>query len=233
MAVIHKTTMKPEKPELLAAWLPTQPWYIGTAREPELTKAGGFRLDDPQGEVGIEFMVVTDQSGDQPVSYHVPLTYRGAPLDGADQALIGTSEHGVLGRRWVYDGTHDPVLIAQLAALLQNRAEPQAQSTTDTPDPSVTPHFTGAGFSTVAVSPAVVNGQHSTDVVVETAAETEPPPSEPAGSVTIKVTRVLRPDQQAPLADSAEARGYVTAGWRSPDGEESRAAFVVLCDTVR
>jgi hypothetical protein len=26
---------------------------------------------------------------------------RGAPLDGADQALIGTSEHGVLGRRWV------------------------------------------------------------------------------------------------------------------------------------
>jgi hypothetical protein len=53
---------------------------------------------------------------------------RGAPLDGADQALIGTSEHGVLGRRWVYDGTHDPVLVAQLLALLQGHAEPQAHA---------------------------------------------------------------------------------------------------------
>jgi hypothetical protein len=36
---------------------------LRTAREPELARAGGFRLDDPQGEVGIEFMVVTDGSG--------------------------------------------------------------------------------------------------------------------------------------------------------------------------
>lgn len=135
MAVIYKTTMTPSKLELLAAWLPRQPWYIGTASEPHLTKAGGFRLDDPQGEVGIEFMVVTDNSGERPRSYHVPLSYRGAPLDGADRALIGTSEHGVLGRRWVYDGTHDPVLVAQLLDLLQGRAEPQAQSETDTPRP--------------------------------------------------------------------------------------------------
>jgi hypothetical protein len=39
-----------------------------------LAKAGGFRLDDPQGEVGIEFMVVTDTAGPQPVAYLVPLT---------------------------------------------------------------------------------------------------------------------------------------------------------------
>jgi len=37
----------------------------------------------------------------------VPLTYRGAPLDGAEDALVGTTEHGVLGRRWVYDGTRE------------------------------------------------------------------------------------------------------------------------------
>ena len=56
-------------------------------------------------------MVVTDGSDDRAVSYLVPLTYRAAALEGADGALIGTTEHGVLGRRWVYDGIGDPVLV--------------------------------------------------------------------------------------------------------------------------
>ncbi len=134
MAVIHQTTLTPGKLELLAAWLPAQPWYAGSEQQPALARAGGFRLDDPDGEVGIEFMVVTDSSGDRPVSYHVPLSYRAAPLDGADDALIGTAEHGVLGERWIYDGPHDPVLASQLLALLQGEAEPQAQRVSDTPD---------------------------------------------------------------------------------------------------
>jgi Maltokinase N-terminal cap domain len=54
MAIVHNTTMSPGKLELLTAWLPAQPWYLGTGRAPELVKAGGFRLDDPEGEVGIE-----------------------------------------------------------------------------------------------------------------------------------------------------------------------------------
>ncbi|MEV7440158.1 1,4-alpha-glucan branching protein [Streptomyces sp. NPDC091204] len=143
MAIIHKTTMSPGKLELLAAWLPAQPWYLPTGRPPVLARAGGFRLDDPEGEVGIEFMVVTDTSGEEPTAYHVPLTYRGAPLVGAEAALVGTTEHGVLGRRWVYDGPHDPVLTAQLLALFQGRVEPQAQSLSDTPDPTVTARYDG------------------------------------------------------------------------------------------
>jgi hypothetical protein len=233
MAVIYKTTLTPSKLELLAAWLPKQPWYIGTASEPRLAKAGGFRLDDPQGEVGIEFMVVTDTSGERPCSYHVPLSYRGAPLDGADRGLIGTSEHGVLGRRWVYDGTHDPVLVAQLLALLQGRTVPQAQSATDTPDPSVTSHFTGVGFSTVVASTVVDDGQHGTAIVVETEEEAGPRgPS--AGGVTIDVVRVLRPGPQDARSDAArEARGHVVAEWRSDNGDRSRGPFAVLRDTVR
>jgi hypothetical protein len=231
MAVIHNTTMTPGKLELLAPWLPAQPWYTGTEHEPELTKAGGFRLDDPQGEVGIEFMVVTDGSGDRPVAYHVPLTYRGTPLDGADQGLIGTAEHGVLGRRWVYDGTHDPVLLAQLLALLQGRVEPQAQSATNTPDPSVTGHFAGEGFSCVVGPTAVANGPHSTDFIVEIAAEAESP-APPVSRMTLHVMRVLLPDQQIPLTDTAEARGHITAGWRLPGGDKGRGVFVVLRDAV-
>ena len=132
MALIHHTTMTPSKLELLAEWLPRQPWYQGDGTT-DLRTAGGFRLDDPEGEVGIEFMVVADG----PVVYHVPMTYRGAPLEGAEQALIGTAEHGVLGTRWLYDGVHDPVLRAQLSALLRGEAVPQMQARSNTADPSV------------------------------------------------------------------------------------------------
>jgi hypothetical protein len=151
MAVIHHTTLKPSKLELLADWLPLQPWYVATGRPVALAKAGGFRLDDPRGEVGIEFMVVTDAADEGPVSYHVPLTYRGAPLAGAEHALVGQAEHGVLGQRWVYDGVHDPVLMTQLARLLRGQVLPQAQSVSDTPDPTVVAHFTGSALTQSAL----------------------------------------------------------------------------------
>ncbi|MDA2814850.1 1,4-alpha-glucan branching protein [Nocardiopsis sp. RSe5-2] len=131
MAEIHRTSLHPTKLELLTGWLPSRPWYRGQGA-PELSKAGGFRLDDPEGEVGIEFMVVADASGPAPTAYLVPLTYRGAPLDGAQNALLGTMEHGVLGTRWVYDALRDPVAVAQLTALLEGRVQAQEQSVSDT-----------------------------------------------------------------------------------------------------
>jgi hypothetical protein len=131
MAVIHNTTLTPSKLELLNRWLPAQSWFAETG---DLSKAGGFRLDDPDGEVGIEFMIVRTGGGD---AYLVPMSYRGAALDGADDALIGTSQHGVLGRRWVYDGERDPVVRSQLAALLRGEVAAQAQSASDSVDPTV------------------------------------------------------------------------------------------------
>ncbi|GAB3986101.1 hypothetical protein GCM10029978_100720 [Actinoallomurus acanthiterrae] len=141
MAFIHHTTMTPTKLELLTEWLPKQSWYVGGAGTPELHKGGGFRLDDPAGEVGIELMVVVDTSGREPVAYLVPMGYRGTALGGVPgEALIGTSEHGVLGKRWIYDGAHDPVVMARLRALLRGEAVPQRQSVSDTPDPTVIVH---------------------------------------------------------------------------------------------
>lgn len=137
MAEIHQTTMTPTKLELLERWLPGQPWYDGDGA-PDLNKVGGFRLDDPDGEVGMEFMFVTDQSTG--ATYHVPMTYRGAALPSAESALIGTSEHGVLGTRWIYDGIRDPVLVTQLTALLHGTVSAQHQSLSDAPDPSVQLH---------------------------------------------------------------------------------------------
>lgn len=229
MAVIHNTTLSPTKLELLATWLPTRPWYLGTAEVPELAKAGGFRLDDPRGEVGIEFMVVTDTSGDRPVAYHVPLTYRGAPLDGAERALIGTTEHGVLGTRWVYDGVEDPVLVKQLLALLEGRAEPQAQSVTDTPDPSVTTEFTGEdGSVTEVVTATATSGARGSVVALTTAATGRR--EDPTERTAIEVVRVLAAERETPGTDGVQGR--VTAGWRTPEGAERRASFAVLRRTA-
>ncbi|WP_067690394.1 maltokinase N-terminal cap-like domain-containing protein [Nocardia jejuensis] len=136
MAEIHRTTLQPSKLELLSGWLPRQPWFHG-AGTPRLSKAGGFRLDDPAGDVGLEFMVLTDSSGPTAITYHVPMAYRGEPLAGNDHALIGISEHGVLGRRWFYDGEFDPVLRTQALALLTGRALPQAQNESGTVDDTV------------------------------------------------------------------------------------------------
>src|SRR5690349_5305355 len=110
MALIHKATLSPTKVELLAGWLPGRDWHTGPTGE--VRRVAGYRFDAPAGAVGIETMLV--QVGDGPV-HQVPLTYRDAPLDGADEWLIGTSEHSVLGKRWVYDAFGDPVYAAALA----------------------------------------------------------------------------------------------------------------------
>jgi hypothetical protein len=208
MSTIHHTTMAPTKLQLLAGWLPGRPWYRGGAGTPELARAGGFRLDDPEGEVGIEFMAVTDSRDGQPVTYHVPMTYRGAPLEDAVGALIGTAEHGVLGTRWIYDGTRDPVLTGQLLALLAGRAVPQMQSVSDTPDPGVVAHLAGSGISSIT---EVADSLGSTDIRMGSGA-------------TLRVNRILQPEDSGP----APAAGHVTAHWMAPDGSKVRGRYVVL-----
>ncbi|KRC65341.1 hypothetical protein ASE12_11555 [Aeromicrobium sp. Root236] len=114
MAILHANAdITPTKPELLATWLPTQPWFAGDASA--LEHLGAYRFDDPDGEVGMETHLV--RAGDGPV-LQVPWTYRGAPLDGAESHLVGTMEHTVLGDRWVYDAIADPVYQAVLTATI-------------------------------------------------------------------------------------------------------------------
>ncbi|QIS03954.1 1,4-alpha-glucan branching protein [Nocardia brasiliensis] len=195
MAVIHQTTMVPTKLELLTTWLPTRPWYRGTGR-PVLRRAGGFRLDDPAGAVGIEFLVIVDGAGVEPVGYLVPFAYRGAPLDDAEEALVGTSMHGVLGQRWLYDGTRDPVVQAQIAALVAGTAEPQAQHDSGKPDPSI--RVTPVELVLPAPAPAV-DGDGHTDI----------------GDV-VRVHRVLRPE-------AVSTAGQVSVPWQLADGVRVRS----------
>lgn len=217
MAIVHDTTMSPGKLELLAAWLPARPWFPGSGREPELTKAGGFRLDDPRGEVGIEFMLVADG----PVVYQVPMTYHGRELPGAEGRLIGTSEHGVLGPRWIYDGIRDPVLVAQLVAFFQGEVEAQAQSVSHTPDPTVTVQPSVGGPLAVISSVVTADEPSGTGLLVDTAG----PDGRPAGQLAIRIRRVLRPD-------AGEAGDpCLSATWRQPDGSRARGVLATALYT--
>lgn len=110
MAIVHRATVTPSKIELVTAWLDRQAW--GGAGEVE--KIGGYRFDDPDGEVGVEALLV--RRG--PYVLHVPLTYRAAPLADAETHLVGTMEHSVLGRRWIYAAAGDPVALACFAEAL-------------------------------------------------------------------------------------------------------------------
>jgi hypothetical protein len=102
----------PSFAEFLPEWVSSQPWYEGTGR-PSLTPVGFIRIEDPDGEVGMESHLVSDGR----TVYHVPMTYRGRPLP-AHTGLIITADHSVLGPRWIYDAENDPVWVAEVLRLV-------------------------------------------------------------------------------------------------------------------
>jgi hypothetical protein len=206
---IYQTTLSPTKLELLTGWLPSRPWWAGAT--PRLTKAGGFRLDDPAGQVGLEFFVALDTASGVAVAYLVPLTYRGAPAEGLEHALIGTAEHGVLGTRWVYDGAHDPVLTASLLGLVVGTLPAQAQSLTDTTDDSVATHWPYLPVA-AAGSAGVADDEHGTTVRLRT----------DGPDVLLRLVR--RFDVEAPVGAD---EGYVSATWQLPDGSSTRRHVVL------
>ncbi|GAA1746854.1 maltokinase N-terminal cap-like domain-containing protein [Aeromicrobium alkaliterrae] len=151
MAIVHTgADMTPTKHELLAAWLPTQPWWPTGAQVPE--PEASFRLDDPAGEVGIETFLLRVGGG----VVQVPVTYRAAPLPGGE--LIGETEHSVLGHRWVHLATSDPVYVAETTATIREGRgqaalqEPDGTSITRTTTATVQGSGAGSGQLHVAVA---------------------------------------------------------------------------------
>ncbi|WP_061943266.1 maltokinase N-terminal cap-like domain-containing protein [Brevibacterium ravenspurgense] len=111
MAILYNVELSPGKIDLIEEWLPKQPW-ANVEPGTKLSRVSSFRFDDPAGEVGVEFHLVKAADGDDTV-YQVPLTYRGAPLAGAEGHLITEMDHPKLGHRWVYDGAADPVCVLE------------------------------------------------------------------------------------------------------------------------
>ncbi|AII07834.1 CG0192-related protein [Rhodococcus opacus] len=186
MALIHHAQLSPSKAELLGDWVPRQSW-IGSADASSLEVVGAYRFDDPAGEVGIETHLVRTADGQV---VQVPVTYRGAPMAGAEASLITTMQHSVLGERWVYDACADPVYASALAtAILTGGTEAELEFAAPGERREVTTRVSGSGSpgSTVPVVGAVTCANEGTATVVTTAA------------IGIRVFRVIDPDRVADL----------------------------------
>ena len=109
---------------------------------------------------GVETILV--RVGEGPV-LQAPLTYRGAPLEGADAFLITEMEHSVLGPRWVYDAVGDPVYADVLhRAIVTGGTEADLQTAVDgrlEPGPK---SATAQGSGTAADAPTITSVQVAT-----------------------------------------------------------------------
>jgi hypothetical protein len=112
VALFHRATITPTKSDLITEWAPTQPWGPSSSAD-AIEVIGSYRFDDPNGRVGMEVHLVRAEGA----VFQVPLTYRDAPLDGGEGALVTEMHHSVLGTRWVYDGLRDPQLVMMLAGV--------------------------------------------------------------------------------------------------------------------
>jgi hypothetical protein len=111
MGIYHVSTLTPSKLEIIAGWIPTQPW--GPSHEATVEVLGSYRFDDPNGRVGLEtHLVLADGQ-----LFQVPLTYRDEPLGGADHGFISEMHHSALGTRFIYDGLADPLYRTMLAGV--------------------------------------------------------------------------------------------------------------------
>ena len=224
MAILHHgATLTPAKVDLVEGWIGAQRWYAAKGRVPRLTRLFSWRLEDPEGQVGIETLILSDDASTPPVTYQVPLTYRSAPLPGAAHALVGTIEHSVLGTRYVYDAPHDPVYAAQLFALATGQAAAASARVSDAVEDAV--HGTGTDRGLLVHSSTVLSGEQSNTSIIAMARDAE-------GLDHPVITKVFRalaagenPDVvlQGALARAGSTRvpaslGAVTGSWPSPDG---------------
>ncbi|KQQ00026.1 MULTISPECIES: CG0192-related protein [unclassified Rathayibacter] len=189
MALLHRATITPTKLELVEAWAPAQPWCPGGG----VAQVAAYRFDDPAGEVGIETLIVRAAGG--PV-LQVPLTYRGAPLEGGEPWLIGTTTHSVLGERWVYDAAGDPVAVAAFATAIrtggvQAEIEIEIDGVMLRRDPTATVRGTGSASAPTPVPPAIATRSDERSTRIE------------AGGFVLTLRRVL---------DDAPADGEALVG---------------------
>lgn len=148
--------------------------------------AGAYRFDDPDGRVGIETFLIA--AADRVLQ--VPVTYRGEPLDGYEDSLVTTMEHSVLGRRWVYDATGDPVYAGTLTQTILSGGT-QAELKYDYPAPpeklNITTHVRGSGDSGTEVPTidSVTTSRSETATTIQ------------ANGVTLEIFHVIDPTRVA------------------------------------
>ncbi|WP_427004720.1 1,4-alpha-glucan branching enzyme [Pseudarthrobacter sp. H2] len=231
-----RPTMTPALRELLGAWLPRQRWFPVKSAAFTFQPAGGLRLagglaeGGAGGGGGAELAVLLvavrypTADGNRTDVVQVPLSFRRAPLAGAESALIGealTGESeligettGAEGRRWIYDGVHDPAFIAACLDLMRSRGT--------TPSGHASGHLMESGYRLPFASGTVrvLSGEQSNSSVIV----------DDGGSAAIlKFFRVLSEGQNPEVEIGAALTaggtmevpatlGWVTGEWETAGG---------------
>lgn len=196
MATLHDAQLRPTKIEILNRWVPSQSWASDVDTS-TLESVGAYRFDDPAGEVGVETHLLS--TGDGRV-IQVPLTYRARALEGAEESLITKMHHSVLGERWVYDASVDPVFARTLAETIL-RGGRQAELiylSKDGPLPREATTWVRGSGSPAELVPDVhdVTFAHEGNVTIID-----------AGSLTLRLRRVVVPSSDNGSLDEAQLLG--------------------------
>jgi maltokinase len=177
-------------PDYLESWMTRQRWYAGKSRSPELKVIGGFGLAEPTGSAVIRVYLVLD-SAEYPLLYQVPLTERSEPLAGAENALVASFDVET-GRRYIYDGPHDPAFAEALLRMILDDGEAH-----ETDGPSATNsggqlvargHHTPDPTPVRFVSSRVLGGEQSNTSIIFQMAVADGTPSTP---IICKLFRAL------------------------------------------
>ncbi|AJT42607.1 1,4-alpha-glucan branching protein GlgB [Psychromicrobium lacuslunae] len=222
--------LSPTIPELLASWLPGKRWFPAKNNQLRLSRAGGFRLEDPQGKVGLEVHLVAVHTADRVEVLQVPLSYREAPLADAEAHLLGTTEHSEFGKRWIYDAVHDPVFIAAWLDFLAKE--------TILDDGAALAHSTAAFRASHQIGVTqrirVISAEQSNSSVVI---------RNPELSVILKFFRVLatgtNPDievgsalTEAGSTESPSLHGWASGSWQNAAGQTVSGSLCVMHEFV-
>jgi maltokinase len=151
--------------KILPEWISEQRWYGGKGRVPTLESRGVWTFRDEGWFARIETHLLVDRSGGTPALYQVPLTFRSAPLEGRENALIGTVEEN--GETfYVYDGPQDPAYAWALLRLIldENSAQIDEHSDGSTAQGHRQP---GAEISTVVGSRVLSGEQSNTSIIYD------------------------------------------------------------------
>ena len=219
---------------LLVGWLPRQRWFAAKGGgQVELTAAGGPRLTDPAGQVGLQTHLVTSRSADGSVAtYQVPLSYRREPEPTLASALVGVLDGPDGVQRWVYDAPFDPVFVTAWTHLIASGGE----VTTDHGAPCWMRGVRQPGMSPPDTRRPghVLHGEQSNTSIIIAG------PDDPAPVIVKLFRRVqagLNPDIVVPAALTAAGCervprqvGWVEGEWTGEDGRPARGHLASMAE---
>lgn len=223
-----RPNLSPALSGMLGSWLPGQRWFPVKTPEFSFEPVGGLSLApgraDAELEVWLLAVTYPTADGNRTDVVQVPLSLRRAPLAGAEAALLGETEGESplpdTGKRWIYDGVHDPAFVAAWLELMRSNGT--------TPAGTAAGHLVESGYRLPYATGTVkvLSGEQSNSSVIVHDGDS---------AAIVKFFRVLSEGQNPEVeigaaltagrtAEVPSTLGWVTGEWEIPADTGTRTA---------